>query len=251
MNLWSSSEFTTLESLACDEALFHHVGKTGESWLRFWRPVEPTVVLGYANAATKEVDLEFCEKNGIAINRRLSGGGTVALTDGCLCYSLALPIVSNTPFEHINSTNRFVMETNRDALERLTQQDIKVEGVSDLAIDGRKFSGNAQKRGSRALLFHGSFLLNADLTLIANCLRHPTLEPEWRSKRAHTDFITNLNRSFADAESAIAIAWQANPSEPPRLSDEIQSLASERYRQKSWQFCRQPTPAPAANRTTP
>jgi lipoate-protein ligase A len=200
--------------------------------------VEPTVVLGYANGADKEADVEFCTRNRVAINRRISGGGTVVLTDGCLCYSLVLPIIFNTPFEHINRTNRFIMETSRDALERLTRRPVKVEGVSDLALNGRKFSGNAQKRGSRALLFHGSFLLNADLNLIANCLRHPTLEPEWRSKRAHTDFITNLNCSFEDVESAIATAWQATPSEPPRLDDEMQRLADERYRKRSWQFCR-------------
>ncbi len=238
MKFWRSSLPTTSDHLACDEALFHHVEKTGAPWLRIWRPVEPTVVLGYANAAAREANLEFCGRNGIMINRRISGGGTVVLLDGCLCYSLVLPIVSNTPFEHINSTNRFVMETNRDALERLTQKEIKVEGVSDLAIDGMKFSGNAQKRGSRALLFHGSFLLTADLHLIANCLRHPTLEPEWRSNRSHTDFISNLNRSFEDVESAIANAWQATLSEPPALSDEIEKLTAERYRQRSWQFCR-------------
>jgi lipoate-protein ligase A len=238
MNLWSSPEFSTLESLACDEALFHHVEKTGESWLRLWRPAEPTVVLGYAHAAASEADLEFCGSSGIAINRRISGGGTVVLLEGCLCYSLALPIIANTPFELINSTNRFIMETNRCALEERTGGPVKVEGVSDLALNGRKCSGNAQKRGRRALLFHGSFLLNADLGLVANCLRHPTLEPEWRSKRVHTDFITNLNCSFQDVESAIANAWQADPSEPPPLREEIERLADQRYRQEYWPLCR-------------
>jgi lipoate-protein ligase A len=238
MNLWSSAKCTTVDSLACDEALFHHVELTGESWLRLWRPGEPTVVLGYANSAASEVDLEFCKLNGIAVNRRISGGGTVVLTKGCLCYSLALPIVANTPFEHINTTNRFIMETTRCALEDCTSQPVKVEGVSDLALNGKKFSGNAQKRGRRALLFHGSLLLNADLELISNCLRHPSSEPEWRTNRPHVDFIVNLGWSSSDIENSIADAWGASPSMPPNLDAEINQLREERYRQASWQFSR-------------
>jgi len=238
MNLWNLSQPTTIDNLACDEALFHHVERTGQSWLRLWQPVEPTVVLGYANAALKEADLEFCKKNGIAINRRISGGGTVVLLEGCLCYSLALPIIDNTPFEHIGTTNRFIMETNRNALEASTGQPIKVEGVSDLALNGRKFSGNAQKRGRRALLFHGSLLTNANLELIANCLRHPTAEPDWRTRRSHADFMANLGHSFRAIESALANAWQAAPADPPPLSDEIQRLSIERYQKTAWHFSR-------------
>lgn len=238
MNLWSSTLKSTIANLACDEALFHHVESSGESWLRLWTPVEPTVVLGYANVAAKEANLDYCEANGIGINRRISGGGTVVLLHGCLCYSLVFPIIANTPFEQVNTTNRFVMETNRNALEQLTHCNIKVEGVSDLAIDEKKFSGNAQKRGSRALLFHGSILVSADLDLISNCLHHPISEPDWRTHRKHADFITNLGVSLGDIEKALADAWGATPHYPPAIENEIEALQFQRYAQRSWQLCR-------------
>jgi lipoate-protein ligase A len=130
------------------------------------------------------------------------------------------------------------METHRSAIEACAGQQVNVEGVSDLAVNGRKFSGNAQKRGSRALLFHGSFLLDADLDLIKNCLRHPTSEPGWRNNRSHTDFITNLRRPTADIVQALSRAWSATPAPPPDLHSQIDLLCGEKYHQKKWRLIR-------------
>ena len=58
--------------------------------LRFWEPNKPFVVVGYANQAAREVDLEACRKLGIPVFRRCTGGGTVLQGPGCLNYSLDL-----------------------------------------------------------------------------------------------------------------------------------------------------------------
>ena len=55
------------------------------------------------------------------------------------------------------------MTTNRDALGQALGQAVEIEGHTDLAIDGVKFSGNAQRRRRDALLFHGTILLGFDL----------------------------------------------------------------------------------------
>ena len=48
-------------------------GKRGEV-LRFWEPQEPFVVVGYANQAAQEVNLEVCRTRGIPVLRALQRG---------------------------------------------------------------------------------------------------------------------------------------------------------------------------------
>ena len=80
---------TPEENLACDEVLLDicEAGRL-EGVLRFWEPAQHFVVLGYANRAAREANLEFCRSAGIRVLRRCSGGGAVLQGPGCLNYSL-------------------------------------------------------------------------------------------------------------------------------------------------------------------
>jgi len=109
---------TAVENLACDEALLDFFEERGGGGvLRFWEPQSYFIVVGYANEVPKEVNVAACEAGHIPIFRRCSGGGTVLQGPGCLNYSLVLKIEEDGPLRSITSANRFVMETNRAALE--------------------------------------------------------------------------------------------------------------------------------------
>ena len=69
---------------------------------------------------------------------------------------------------------------------------VEWQGQTDLAIGGLKFSGNAQRRRRRFLIFHGSFLLHLDISLLEKALPLPSREPDYRADRSHTDFLMNL-----------------------------------------------------------
>src|SRR5207249_4506248 len=96
-------------------------------------------------------------------------------------------------------------ERNRSALDNLlargsgskeplsSRSEIVVRGHTDLAMAGRKFSGNAQRRRRRSLLFHGTFLLNFDLALVSRLLPMPSKQPDYRQRRAHDEFLINLD----------------------------------------------------------
>src|SRR6266496_1909173 len=131
------------------------------------------VVVGYANRVATEVNVPFCQDNGVPVLRRCSGGGTVLQGPGCLNYSLVLPIDAAPPLASISGANRFILERHRDAIGAATGLPITVEGHTDLALRGRKFSGNAQRRKRTHLLFHGGFLLDFDLRLLTALLRMP------------------------------------------------------------------------------
>ena len=123
--------------LACDEELLE-AAEAGEldvnGILRFWEADEPFIVLGYANKVESEVQ----DSVNVPILRRCSGGGSVLQGPGCLNYSLLLPITAAPELSSITQTNCFIMKRNRDALTPLIPGDLRVEGYTDLAIDGRK-----------------------------------------------------------------------------------------------------------------
>src|SRR3954454_25007928 len=93
MKLFDLTLATPGENLACDEALLDACEEEGAGEvLRFWEPREYFVVLGYANEARREVDLEFCATRSIRVLRRCTGGGTVLQGPGSLNYTLVLRI---------------------------------------------------------------------------------------------------------------------------------------------------------------
>src|SRR5205823_8710277 len=105
------------ENLALDEGLLDACEEDGaDETLRFWEPTEYFVVVGYANAASKEVNLPYCDENQIPVLRRFTGGGTVLQGPGCLNYSLILRIGDHGPLQTISETNQFVLKRHQVAL---------------------------------------------------------------------------------------------------------------------------------------
>jgi lipoate-protein ligase A len=220
-------------NLACDEALLDELeAGLGEPTLRFWESPTPFVVLGYSNRIEAEVNRAECERRGIPILRRSSGGGTVVQGFGCLNYNLTLPITDETAT--ITATNNFVMERQQRAIAELIGRDVQIQGCTDLTIGGLKFCGNAQRRKSRALVFHGCFLLNFDLDLIETVLKHPSKEPDYRGRRSHRDFLTNLEISSYDVKRALVKVWSANESVGAPSHIRIEALVAERYGNRDW-----------------
>jgi lipoate---protein ligase len=236
MKLFNHNLTAPAEQLAGDETLLDWCESGhGEETLRFWEPRETFVVVGYANKTGTEVNVSACAAKGIPIFRRCSGGGTVLQGPGCLNYALILRITDDGPLRNITSANQFIMERNRAAIEAiLSQNQITVSGHTDLAAGGRKFSGNSQRRKKNFLLFHGSFLLNFDLALVAEFLRMPSLQPDYRASRSHDDFLMNLKLPSSQVRAALQKAWDATGEFPNFPAPETQKLAAQKYSTDAW-----------------
>jgi lipoate---protein ligase len=196
-------------NLACDEALLD-LREEGvlEPVLRFWTSKQPFIVLGYSNNIETEISLPPCLDLGIPIFRRISGGGTVVQAPGCLNYALFLDLVSE--YRDIRGTNRDILDRHARVIRSLGVGAVTVEGQSDLALDGRKFSGNAQRRRRKTFMFHGTFLLGLDLELISRVLKHPSREPEYRAGRKHEEFLRNLRLGEEEVKAALVEEWGAD-----------------------------------------
>jgi lipoate-protein ligase A len=225
------------ENLACDEALLD-LGEAGElgAVLRFWEPAQYFVVVGYANHVSVEVNREFCRQHDIPILRRCSGGGAVLQGPGCLNYSLTLPIANAVELHGIASTNDYILQRHQRALQALVQAPVQKQGHTDLTLGSLKFSGNSQRRKKAFVLFHGSFLLDADLGLIERVLPRPSKQPDYRLNRSHGDFLTNLNLAPDLLKSALLEGWGVTEMLKDIPMDRIAELAKDKYRQDSWNF---------------
>ena len=230
------------EQLAADETVLDWCeAGHGDEMLLFWEPRETFVVVGYANKVATEVNVAVCEKNGVPIFRRCSGGGTVVQMRGGLNYSLILRIEENGPTRNITSANQFIMEKNRAAIEKVFRSQnsaarIVVRGHTDLCVGDLKFAGNSQRRRKNFLLFHGTLLLACDLRLISELLLMPSLQPDYRASRSHEEFVANLDLPLEKVKAALVEAWSAYVPLPNPPQDEIKRFAREKYTTREWNF---------------
>ena len=242
------------ENLAGDEALLDAAesGAGGEV-LRFWESPQPFVVVGYANKVATEVNVAACEARGIPILRRCSGGGTVVQGPGCLNYALVLRIAEDGPTRSISAANEFIMERNRAAIESALcfpssalrppssalcppSSALRIQGHTDLTLDGLKFSGNAQRRRRQFLLYHGTLLLDFDLALVGELLHMPTLQPDYRHHRSHERFLTQLRVSRDQIKVALAQVWQADEPLTKTHQLNVTALVADKYSSTVWNF---------------
>jgi len=226
---------TPAENLACDVALLERAElEGGPGVLRFWESRQYFVVLGYGKKAAEEANLEACRAEGVPILRRCSGGGTVLQGPGCLNYSLVLPLETDVALHSITGANCFIMDRQRNALAKLLARPVTIEGHTDLAIDGVKFSGNAQRRKRDWLLFHGTLLLDFDLARIERLLLPPPLQPAYRRQRSHKDFLRCLRVEARAVKAALREAWQAEAPSLAIPTATIDRLVAEKYGRQEW-----------------
>lgn len=223
------------ENLACDEALLDlcEAGYDHEI-LRFWEAPTPFVVLGYSNKLDREVYQEACRHDNVPILRRCTGGGTVVQGPGCLNFALVLKIPEDGPLAGITSTNAHIITRHQDALRQALGDRVTMQGLSDLAVDELKFSGNAQRRKRSHLLFHGTFLLDFDLPMIERLLPMPSRQPSYRHNRRHEEFLTNVSVAKQQVKQALMTEWAGHDSLAEIPTDLIERHVRQRYGVEEW-----------------
>jgi lipoate-protein ligase A len=222
------------ENLALDEALLLQAeaeDPAGGEVLRVWEWPRPAVVLGSGCKLAEDVDQEACQADGVPVLRRSSGGGTVLLGKGCLCFSLVLAFSRHPALAEVRPSYRFILGRLAEAFDI---PGLELAGISDLALDGRKFSGNAQQRKRHHLLHHGTILYAFDLPQVGRYLRLPARQPEYRAGRGHGEFLRNLDRPRDWLAARLRAAWEADEGQAAWPAEEVRRLAGEKYSLRAW-----------------
>ncbi|RRO20756.1 lipoate--protein ligase family protein [Saccharopolyspora rhizosphaerae] len=161
-----------LMHMALDEVLAEEVGagRRGPT-LRFWEWESPAVVLGGFQSVRNEVDLEAARRHGVEVVRRITGGGAMFVEPGCtVTYSLYAPpslVAGMSIAESYPFLDDWVLGVLRDlGLE------VWYQPLNDIASEGGKIGGAAQKRmGSGAVLHHVTMSYSVDGAKLAEVLR--------------------------------------------------------------------------------
>jgi lipoate-protein ligase A len=224
---------TPAENLALDEALLLEAESGGGEVLRVWEWPRPAVVLGSGCSLAEDVDENACNVDGVPILRRSSGGGTVLLGTGCLLYVLILKYDRDPALGEIRSSYQAILERIGKSLEAGVSR-VERAGISDLAIDGRKFSGNAQQRKLSFLLHHGTLLYAFDLSLIPRYLREPARQPAYRAKRDHGAFVRNVPLTADELKRRLCAAWQAEEMINTWPEQLVRELVASKFASLDW-----------------
>lgn len=225
---------TLAENLALDEALLQDAEAGGAEVLRFWEwTAAHAVILGAGGKRAEEANVAVCERDGVPILRRSSGGGAVLLGPGCLLFSLVLAYERQPALVDLHASYRFILQTLADALAPLAPG-IAPAGISDLAIGGRKCSGNSQQRKRTHLLHHGTLLCSFDLQQIPRYLAHPPREPDYRGQRSHLDFVSNLGVPIEKVKARLRTAWQAEVPLGAWPRDRMRERIVDKYGRSEW-----------------
>jgi len=139
--------------------------------LRFycWKPC--AVSIGYFQGVRDEVDLDACAARGIAVVRRVTGGGAV-FHDDELTYSIAFPESHPLAAGSILASYKAICAGIVAGLGRLGIP-AEFAPLNDVVAAGRKLSGNAQTRKRGCVLQHGTILLGVDVDQMFAVLRVP------------------------------------------------------------------------------
>ena len=198
MEILFQSAPAVAENLAIDYASARLAGETGLRRLRFWWGGPAAVVMGSSERPEQVINAEACERLGVEVLKRSTGGGSVLQTADVLNYSLVMPApVSLDPRPGFRQGIDLVC-----AILAAFGVVGRPEGTSDVAVGDRKISGNAQARRWRALLVHGTLLVDFDHDLADAVLKHPPREPAYRRGRNHRDFLVTLRSLGANADRA-------------------------------------------------
>jgi lipoyl(octanoyl) transferase len=176
------------ENMAIDEHLLLRHGQSGGPVLRVygWRP--PAITLGRYQG-TEYIDLDACGEDGVAVVRRITGGGAI-FHDNEVTYSLVWPDAGMDMPGGIDRTfemlNAFIMETYKSlGLRPVYAKDSDAKKYAsgrahfcfsgyenyDILIEGRKIGGNAQRRIRGSVLQHGSIPLGLDVARVQRYFR--------------------------------------------------------------------------------
>jgi len=209
-------------NMAVDEYLFCSVRERARTFLRFYMWKRPTLSLGYSQRFENMVAGDACQKYGIDVVRRITGGKLVLhykeLTY-CLCSSDA-----DTFTDTLGGSYRLISEALilglrkmgiNAALAAATPSHyarsfslcFSAPAQNEIEVNGKKLIGSAQKRKGIYFLQHGSIPTEEDESLLSKVsifdknkesIRMTSLQNVLNRKVHFNEAVKNLSQGFSE-----------------------------------------------------
>ncbi|GJM41230.1 MAG: lipoate--protein ligase [Ardenticatenaceae bacterium] len=229
-------------NLAIEEHLLRNV-KTDEPLLLFYINA-PSVIIGRNQNSIEEIDPDFVRENEIHVVRRLSGGGAVYHDLGNLNFSFVTQ--GRQDLHNFDKFTRPVV----DVLQRMAVP-AELHGSSDLFVDGKKISGNAQYASKGRMFSHGTILFDTSLENMLRAINPRQTKIESKAVQSIRSFVTNIREHLSEEMDVMAFRQalltgifgsETVPAYPLSDADweQIREIATQRYMSWDWNYGRSP-----------
>jgi len=125
--------------------------------------VPPTVIYGYHQIREQELDVNYCEQEGIAMVQRHSGGGCVYADRGNVMLSYI------TPETHSEEVFKEFIQLVAKALLQMGYPAVTTQH-NDILVDGHKVSGSACQALPTGTIVHSTMLYDVDFEVLQRAL---------------------------------------------------------------------------------
>ncbi|MFN7086414.1 MAG: lipoyl protein ligase domain-containing protein [Burkholderiales bacterium] len=159
------------------------------STLRFLR-FTPAALLGYHQSAEQELNLDYCRANGIAIQRRITGGGAIYFDETQLGWELYLH-KRDLGTSDMQAISKRICHAAAAAISALGV-DARYRPRNDIEVDGRKISGTGGAFDGDALMFQGTLLVDFDVEKMLRVLRIPAEKLSDKAIASARERVANL-----------------------------------------------------------
>jgi lipoate-protein ligase A len=229
-------------NLALEEAIFVNNGRDTLT-VRIWNN-ERSIVIGRAQLARFETDVDYCVAQEIPIVRRFTGGGAVYHGPGNLNWSISVGRDFRAGRIKYAWDTREVFRVSASlvtAALMMCGREVRFEGPGNRILSSEgKVSGMAAYLSKDGMFCHGTLLLQADLSEAGTLTEPVKTELERRYARSNPTKVANLRveqSEFVASLSAVVseeTGVALDVREPSDAELDTMRTILPRYRDKSW-----------------
>lgn len=172
---------------------------TQGDYLLLWQNAN-AVIVGRNQNTQGEINPTFVQDHGIAVVRRMTGGGAVYHDMGNLNYSF---------ITHVDNQEKMTMERFTTPVVQALQAlglEAEASGRNDILVSGCKVSGTAQRIHHGRILHHGTLLFDANPDMIVGALQVDESKFASKSAKSVRARVGNI-RSFLNKDMDMASFW--------------------------------------------
>ncbi len=246
---WGLGVFPSQVNMALEQFMLKRVAeqspKEHVATTRFYSFVNPSIVLGYAQApdVIKKLDPS------VELVRRVTGGSHVQTGNNIVAYSFVVP--RDGTFTHYEDMRAYYAECVASALEKIGIESVTVDNkASTINVDDRIIASHAIFWGVKSALLHGLIHLTpydvdkiAERVLLQQRKIGNNYYSEYDALKNLPTVATSLNGNLPEDHKKLHVLRQTVSNsilaevtggnyEKRRIDDDVLKIASELYQQK-------------------
>jgi lipoate-protein ligase A len=182
-----------LDSQVIYHAVASAMSGTNETTLTLVNPSKPYFCIGYHQELEKEVDVTYCQENGLPITRRQVGGGAVYLDENQLFWHIIVPR-SQAPYRIEDVYTRYLAGPV-NALRKMGIPAVH-RPVNDIQVEGRKIGGTGAATIGDAIVVVGSLIFDFDYETMVRVLKVPSEKFRDKVYQSMREYLTTIRREL-------------------------------------------------------